>query len=99
MTSGSNRTDVGAQLRFAKYFRAIPFLLCLLLVFLTASSKAQTASSSPVGTSVVWGIHDDPSGEWVVWSDDSFNATSVVWGVNGDGSDAVWIDSVVWGNE
>ena len=99
MTICTKRTDVGAQARFARFLRAIPFLLCVLLFLWTASAQAQTMPSSPSGTSVVWGIYDDASGEWVVWNDDFIDGPSVVWGADGDDPDAAWIDSAVWGIE
>ena len=96
MTICTNRTEVGAQARFARFLRAIPLLLCAALFFFTASANAQDTPSVPSGTSIVWGVYDDASGEWVVWVDDSVDGTSVVWGAYDDGLDPM---SVVWGND
>jgi len=75
---------------------AIRFLLCALLLCLTASAKAQD-TPAPSGASIVWGVYDSDSCEWVVWSDDSVDVNSVVWGEDGSDPDTLSTDSVVWG--
>ena len=75
---------------------AIQLLLCALLFCLPLSAKAQD-TPSPSGASIVWGVYDNVSGEWVVWSDDSVDVNSVVWGEDGSDPDAPSQDSVVWG--
>ena len=110
MTNSSNKTDMGSRTRFATRFRAIPFLLFILVLLWVASATAQTAPQclaqveSPNPTSVVWGDADGASNFSVVWGNDSLDAnslvweTSVVWGVDGsEDFDTIWVDSVAWG--
>jgi hypothetical protein len=92
----SSRTDIGTGARSAKGFRAIPLLVCALVLFWSVSAKAQATpkcgenlaleSESPIGTSVVWGGADEVSSPSVVWGNESFDEDSIVWGT-----------SVVWG--
>ena len=92
----SSRTDIGTSARSAIGLPGIGLLLCALVLFWSASAKAQVAPNcgetvavereSPIGTSVVWGGADEFSSQSVVWGNESFDENSVVWGT-----------SVVWG--
>lgn len=97
MTTRSNRTEAEPPASFGKHLRAIPFLFCPLVLFFTTSATAQSAPPSPGADSIVWGVYDNFSGEWVVWGDDSVDVNSVVWGEDGSDPDATSPDSVVWG--
>jgi hypothetical protein len=109
----SNKTDMGPRAGFAARFRALPFLLFILVLLWGASATAQTAPQclaqgveSPEPTSVVWGSADEASGFSVVWGNDSVDENflvwepSVVWGADGsEGFDTIWVDTVAWGIE